>query len=1397
MSATPSRRLGLSILVVASLLLATVPPPAQAATPPAGYVATWGVNNYGQLGTGAPLGEGPNPTPGLVDGLGNVTAVVAGGGLTLALRADGSVWAWGWNDWGTLGDGTTVGRAVPMPVLDPADPSGRLTGVTSLASTFNHTLALKRDGTLLAWGVNNHGQLGDGTTTDRKLPTPVLDPTDPTGRLTNVRAIAAGGNHSLVVLKDGTVRAWGDHASGQLGTGQPAPVCPPSTDSCRTLPVRVADPTDPSGALRRVKAVAAGLLHSLALMEDGRVLGWGRNREGQLGDATVVDRPFPVPVLSLDGRTPLRGIASVSAGMHYGLALMTDGTVRAWGRNWYGQLGDTPAFTRPVAAPVKGPGGVGVLRGVRKVVAGHEHALALLSDGRVVAWGSGVYGKLGDGTVPPMCPLPFTSPCRTAPVEVITVSKAIDIGAGGAHSAIVSTAAPPTRVAWAWGAVADGQTAAPAPVVGLKDVRALAVGERHALALTEDGGVWAWGANEHGQLGDGSTDGRSTPRRVAGLPIIYAIAAGAAHNLAMGTDGTVFAWGRNAEGQLGDGTTTDRPLPVRVSTLAGMSAIAAGGHASLSLAGSRLFTWGANEHGQLGLGDTAARATPTLVGVFPRARGIAAGRAHGLVLNADGTVMAWGANDRGQLGDGADADRAVAAPVPGLTAVLALAPGGDHTLALGFDGTVRAWGRNDSGQLGDGTLVDRRAPVKLGGLTGVTAIGAGVGHSLAVLRDGGVSAWGRNEAGQAGARNGSPHRPRPATVASVRGARVVAGGGAFSLAAAPAPVGWPALPPAGPAMGWTPPSTTHTPDGRPAVPGQLIIGFAPDLTPAQRQAVHQRRGLGGAAVPTRAALGPTTELVSLTSDTALTTAIAAYRADPLIRYAEPNYIVARTAAPNDTRYGEQWALGRIGAEGAWERASATPVTVAVLDCGIRTTHEDLVGKVATSVDLTVPAGGWTDDRCDHGTHVAAIIAAATNNKRGIAGVAPNVRLLNGRVLDENSAGEVAHVVAGIYWATDAGARVINLSLGSPGGCNQAYQEAIDYAWSRNVVVVAAAGNDGSSEPSRPAGCAHGLAVGSTGRGDVRSPFSNYGPWVAVTAPGEDILSATNASNTAYGGGAGTSMAAPHAAGLAALLWSTGRFTTAQQVLDHIIATADPVPGSGIHWAGGRINAAAALGGLGGLVKLAPVAAADNQSTMVTLRWSRAVGAVSYGYCIIDLSEMPLAYEGTGCLTADLSYKPFTNVGTATSVNFNFPRLKSNTTHVWQVRAYDVTGYWSAADTVGATDTWWTFTTGEEPAPFSKLAPAAGAGGQSLSPTLTWEPSQGAVQYAICVRPGVVVACGGDEFFIRVGDRTSSVVGPLAPNATYSWQVRAYNSIGSFEPANDFTSGWWTFTTGGP
>ena len=318
---------------------------------------SWGNNLSGQLGDGTTTLAG---TPTQVSGLTDVAQIVAGQGHTLALLRDGTVWAWGANDYGQLGNGTTTASLVPVQVPG-------LSNVVSVVAGYNDSFALQRDGTLWAWGANFHGQLGTGTFSTSPNTTPVQV------HLTGVKAIAAddgySGGSTVAIRNDGTVWAWGFYTVGSN--------------------VNVLPPTQVPG-LEGITAVSTNSGHTLALSSDGTVWAWGTNDLDQLGDGTLNDAASPIKV------NGLTGVTAVSTGHGDSLALRSDGSVMEWG--WQFTSANGPSGGVVITSPTPIQATADGFPTIAAISEGELHSLAVGTDGSVWAWGDDFYRELGNGT---------------------------------------------------------------------------------------------------------------------------------------------------------------------------------------------------------------------------------------------------------------------------------------------------------------------------------------------------------------------------------------------------------------------------------------------------------------------------------------------------------------------------------------------------------------------------------------------------------------------------------------------------------------------------------------------------------------------------------------------------------------------------------------------------------------------------------------------------------------------------------------------------------------------------------------------------------------------------------------------------------------------------------------
>lgn len=655
----------------------------------------------------------------------------------MALKADGTVWAWGINSFGCLGIGQAADVAVPQQAVGLSD-------VVSIKAGFYHAVAITGDGKLWSWGYNVYGQLGLGTSTNSNVPIHVANVT------TGAVAAAAGQFHTLVVTANGGVLAFGRNTNGQLGN---------ATTANSSLPVTVSGLSD-------VVDVAAGFNFSMALKADGTVWTWG---SGVLGNGTPNQSNVPVMVPNL------AGVVAIAAGGYHAVVLMADGTLRVWGiDNTYGQLGST---TLPAGFT---PSNTVGLTGVSAIKCGTYNTTAIKSDGTVWGWGLNDKYQLGVDNAGAH-PIPARMPFATS---------VVDAAGGINHTMLLRADGLLVGYGENRGSLGNGATLATLKIArtqefGITNAVRVVARDNHQLILAGDGSVWAWGTDV-----SGVSPPIHTTDRLTQIPLsenVISVSTGTTHSLLLADDGGVWALGGNSYGQLGDGTTAGKSSPVKLTAFTNaVTATAAGDQHSLALDSTgAVWSWGYNYYGQLGSGasgSTASRSTPEVIAGLSNVTNISAGTSHSLAVS-NGVVMAWGRNTYRQLGDGTNTTRTTPVQVQGgLSSVVAVSAGDIHSLALKSDGTVWAWGYNSSGQLGDGSTTYRSTPVQVqGGLSNVVAIYAGANHSLALKADGTLWAWGSRNNGQIGDGNNSGSALLPVQVPGIAGAVSCSGNSKDSL----------------------------------------------------------------------------------------------------------------------------------------------------------------------------------------------------------------------------------------------------------------------------------------------------------------------------------------------------------------------------------------------------------------------------------------------------------------------------------------------------------------------------------------------------------------------------------------------------------------------------------------
>ena len=734
-----------------------------------GTITCWGSNTSGQSAPGSTTYYFTAPETVEVPGE-TFVDVTTGRDFTCGRTTTGSVFCWGENRVGQLGDGSplnTVSFGGPVAVIG-------ITDAVDVGAGEYHACARLSSGEVRCWGYNYSGQLGNGLFGgDQHSSTPVAVSAIGASTATGV---AAGREHSCAMLAGGTFRCWGSNASGQLGNGAVRPVITSLTPA--SGPIAGGTSVTVTGAgFADVRSVwFPGLFGSLELpftvisptqmivstpaFPGGSFL-WFYTPSLQQTLQIQTARGFsdydnptarftyvPNPQPTITSISPAEG--PVSGG----------NTITITGDNL---TGATVYFSPPVSSSwvsvtglVVDPTGSQAIFTAPAGVAAGDVQIAVVTTGNAPVYGSYRY--------------------------VLPPSPAAQVATGADHTCAL-VAGGEVRC---WGYNGSGQlgnggfgsSATPVALSGLSGVTQLAAGYGHTCALVAGGEVRCWGDNASGQLGSEGSSRSSTPVAVEGLSGVTKIAAGERHTCALVSGGEVRCWGDNGSGQLGSEGSSSSSVPVAVEGLSGVSQIATGeAHTCAVVAAGEVRCWGGNSTGQLGSGSFGdASSVPVAVTGLSGVTQIAVGASFTCVVAADGEVRCWGANWAGQLGNGGFGSSATPVAVSGLSGVTRITAGSEHTCAVVAGGDVRCWGYNRFGQLGNGGFDSELSPVAVSGLSGVTQIDAGSSHSCVVVAGGEVRCWGHNHQGQLGNGVTTGRFPTPLAVSGLSGVTQVAAG---------------------------------------------------------------------------------------------------------------------------------------------------------------------------------------------------------------------------------------------------------------------------------------------------------------------------------------------------------------------------------------------------------------------------------------------------------------------------------------------------------------------------------------------------------------------------------------------------------------------------------------------
>lgn len=682
-----------------------------------------------------------------------LSAISAGGQHACIVRTDHTLWCWGNNSSGQLGDGSLVNKVVPIQI-------GGEQKWQTVASGENHTCALTTDralwcwgnktnvpvnidpetkwfsiaagkdfscglkaetagNSLWCWGDNTFGQLGDGTQDEREAPTLITNASD-------WRTVTAGSTHACGLKADGTLWCWGRNNVGQLGLG--------NSDTTNILqPMQVGNESSWNTVKAADTHTCATKIDKSLPKTDKSLWCWGENKWGQLGNGSFEPSSSPA-IASITEATDF------TVGNTHSCAIKTDLTLWCWGRNHVGQLGN--GTQNDSSLPIQ----INSDKDWVAVVTGLDFTCASNLDGAVLCWGYNKSGQLGN-------------------VETIPLpGNWQQVALGGGHSCGIRDGA-----LWCWGNNLSGELGdttavskfVPTLIDPNKQWQNISLGNQHSCGLKADK-AFCWGNNQFGQLGVNSTIDQAKPTLINENDTWTAISAGFDHVCAIKTDGTLWCWGKNNEGQLGIGGNENQPSPRQIDTATNWLTVNAGDmHTCAIKSDGSLWCWGNNSSGQLGNETLTNSAQPIQVGNEFDWQSVNAAATHTCASKVNGSVWCWGGNADGQLGNGTTEN----VPTP-------LQLGNDfnwhsisskncHSCSLKQDKSLWCWGDNTFGQLGDKSFNDQHSPILSNDSNNWKAVATGWNHTCAIKTDDTLHCWGKNWSGELGdgtAWKLSPHR---------------------------------------------------------------------------------------------------------------------------------------------------------------------------------------------------------------------------------------------------------------------------------------------------------------------------------------------------------------------------------------------------------------------------------------------------------------------------------------------------------------------------------------------------------------------------------------------------------------------------------------------------------------
>ena len=747
-----------------------------------GKISSWGSNIYGQTGTGS-----ASNVPVQLSG-NNWSSISAGAEYSMAVKTNGTLFTWGRNNLGQLGINSYTDINTPTQEFTSANNWSKISASSA------HSLAIKTNGALWSWGLNQFGQLGNGTLTSSNIPVQM-------GNVLIWSKISSGLDNSTAIKSNGTMWAWGRNNNGQLGDGSYINKSFPVQMGIAFDSVTITTISLPTVSFTGLSTLYCAGASAVTLT--GNPAGGIFSGPGIIGNTfdpvlATAGGPYTITYTITDGITGCSNSAvqnvSVSepAVSFSGLDLQycaNESTVILTGSP-VGGVFSGPGINGNIFDPkLAGVGGpyiitysyldiatgcsstyslpvsilavptVSITASPAAICTGNTSNISLnfTSTG---PWTYSINGNIPVTTSnnPELIPV---NPAVTTTYSITSLSNTTCIANGWVS---LSAQFPDSHgikgdgTMWAWGRNDYSQYGnatyvskkVPIQIGTDSNWTQISTGILYTLAIKRDGTLWGWGANGHGQLGDGSYIQKSTPVQIGTDSDWARVNACIAHNLAIKNNGTLWAWGLNDNGQVGNGSYLDRNTPVQIGTDSDWIGITGGNNHSLAIkSNGTLWGWGNGGSGNVLLGIGTSSNIPVQRGTATDWSKISGDVNHTLGIKSNGTLLAWGINLYGQLGNGTFTDSSFT--TVGTNTWADIFATTNHSLGIRQDGTLWTWGLNEDGQLGDGTTLTRSLPVQIGSDNDWAKLSGGINYSMAIKANGTLWSWGDNFFGQLGA----------------------------------------------------------------------------------------------------------------------------------------------------------------------------------------------------------------------------------------------------------------------------------------------------------------------------------------------------------------------------------------------------------------------------------------------------------------------------------------------------------------------------------------------------------------------------------------------------------------------------------------------------------------------